>query len=166
MKKKYSKEIAKTEAQVFFDEIGFVLDDDQYRDALSMLDLFHFYTRTHMVSLIGTRKTSFGSFSCKRNVDRSVRYSITDSDRQKLNSPNLQLDRGGGLPRKRSSAKFTNVTASGPGNTLRSVEITENNTWTCTSRRCLGTPLLGPRSVLAVYWDNTVVFDRVCLLST
>jgi vacuolar protein sorting-associated protein 13A/C len=49
MKKKYSKEVAKTEAQVFFDEIGFVLDDDQYRDALSMLDLFHFYTRTHMV---------------------------------------------------------------------------------------------------------------------
>jgi len=51
MKKKYSKEVAKTEAQVFFDEIGFVLDDDQYRDALSMLDLFHFYTRTHMVSM-------------------------------------------------------------------------------------------------------------------
>jgi vacuolar protein sorting-associated protein 13A/C len=49
MKKKLSKEVAKTDAQVFFDEIGFVLDDDQYRDALSMLDLFHFYTRTHMV---------------------------------------------------------------------------------------------------------------------
>lgn len=37
----------KTDAQVFFDEIGFVLDDTQYRDALSMLDLFHFYSRTH-----------------------------------------------------------------------------------------------------------------------
>lgn len=58
MKKKYSTEVAKTEAQVFFDEIGFVLDNDQYRDALSMLDLFHFYTRTHMVSRrIGGRES-------------------------------------------------------------------------------------------------------------
>ncbi|TGZ78721.1 hypothetical protein EX30DRAFT_322121 [Ascodesmis nigricans] len=35
----------KIRAQMLFDEIGFVLDDDQYRDLLMMVDLFHFYIR-------------------------------------------------------------------------------------------------------------------------
>ncbi|KAK9474293.1 uncharacterized protein V1510DRAFT_428530 [Dipodascopsis tothii] len=38
--------VANTRAELFFDEIGFVLDEDQYRDALMMVDLFHFYIRT------------------------------------------------------------------------------------------------------------------------
>ncbi|KAK4052926.1 Vacuolar protein sorting-associated protein 13 [Microbotryomycetes sp. JL221] len=35
----------KTDAELLFKELGFVLDADQYRDALSMVDLFHFYIR-------------------------------------------------------------------------------------------------------------------------
>ncbi|KAI9761476.1 MAG: hypothetical protein M4579_000986 [Chaenotheca gracillima] len=35
----------KTRASLLFDEIGFVLDDDQYRDALMMIDLFHYFIR-------------------------------------------------------------------------------------------------------------------------
>lgn len=42
-----SSETPKVDAQVIFDEIGVVLDRDQYRDALSVLDVFHFYRRTH-----------------------------------------------------------------------------------------------------------------------
>ncbi|KAJ8102210.1 hypothetical protein POJ06DRAFT_300095 [Lipomyces tetrasporus] len=38
--------IANSKAELFFDEIGFVLDEYQYRDALMMVDLFHFYIRT------------------------------------------------------------------------------------------------------------------------
>ncbi|KAF8335473.1 vacuolar protein sorting-associated protein 13 [Cantharellus anzutake] len=38
---------AKVEAEVFFDEIGFVLDDSQYRDAISMIDMYHFYLRRY-----------------------------------------------------------------------------------------------------------------------
>lgn len=30
-----------------FDEIGFVLDGDQYRDAISMVDMYHFYLRQY-----------------------------------------------------------------------------------------------------------------------
>lgn len=30
-----------------FDEISVVFDRDQYRDALSVVDVFHFYRRTH-----------------------------------------------------------------------------------------------------------------------
>ena len=42
-----SSETPKVDAQVIFDEIGVVFDRDQYRDALSVLDVFHFYRRTH-----------------------------------------------------------------------------------------------------------------------
>ncbi|KAL1410608.1 Vacuolar protein sorting-associated protein 13 [Vanrija albida] len=35
------------DVQALFDEIGVVLDRAQYRDALSMIDVFHFYRRTH-----------------------------------------------------------------------------------------------------------------------
>lgn len=50
MNRKVDKDTPLIDAQVLFDEFGFVIDDDQYRDALSMVDLFHFYTRTQQVS--------------------------------------------------------------------------------------------------------------------
>ncbi|EIW72804.1 hypothetical protein TREMEDRAFT_25659 [Tremella mesenterica DSM 1558] len=42
-----SRDTPKVDAQVIFDEIGVVFDRDQYRDALSVLDVFHFFRRTH-----------------------------------------------------------------------------------------------------------------------
>ncbi|KAF2674902.1 vacuolar protein sorting-associated protein 13 [Microthyrium microscopicum] len=35
----------KIKAKLLFDELGFVLDDDQYRDALMLVDLFHYFIR-------------------------------------------------------------------------------------------------------------------------
>lgn len=43
--KRGTHDIPKMKANLLFDEIGFVLDEDQYRDALMMIDLFHFYIR-------------------------------------------------------------------------------------------------------------------------
>ncbi|KAF8453095.1 hypothetical protein BGX38DRAFT_1249760 [Terfezia claveryi] len=45
MSKEASRDTPKMKANLLFDEIGFVLDEDQYRDALMMVDLFHFYIR-------------------------------------------------------------------------------------------------------------------------
>lgn len=45
MNKKIDAHTPKTDAELLFKELGFVLDADQYRDALSMVDLFHFYIR-------------------------------------------------------------------------------------------------------------------------
>ncbi|KAL7343935.1 hypothetical protein BJY59DRAFT_711306 [Rhodotorula toruloides] len=45
MNKKVDAHTPKTDAELLFQELGFVLDADQYRDALSMVDLFHFYIR-------------------------------------------------------------------------------------------------------------------------
>lgn len=38
--------------QLIFDEIGVVLDRDQYRDILSLLDMYHVYLRQHQVGYI------------------------------------------------------------------------------------------------------------------
>ncbi|CAO1638595.1 unnamed protein product [Sympodiomycopsis kandeliae] len=45
MRHKMTPDIAKLDAQLLFDELGFALDDEQYRDVISVADLFHFYTR-------------------------------------------------------------------------------------------------------------------------
>lgn len=42
---KMNADTPKLDAQLLFDELGFALDDEQYRDVLSVADLFHFYTR-------------------------------------------------------------------------------------------------------------------------
>ncbi|KAL1915167.1 uncharacterized protein VTP21DRAFT_7648 [Calcarisporiella thermophila] len=43
--KRYGREVPKTEATLLFEELGFVIDDEQYRDALLMASLFHSYMR-------------------------------------------------------------------------------------------------------------------------
>lgn len=45
MRKKMTSEVPKMDAQLLFEELGFALDDEQYRDVISVADLFHFYTR-------------------------------------------------------------------------------------------------------------------------
>lgn len=37
------------DVQLLFDEIGIALDRDQYRDVLSLLDMYHVYLRQHQV---------------------------------------------------------------------------------------------------------------------
>ncbi|CAG8518582.1 8655_t:CDS:10 [Ambispora gerdemannii] len=45
MNKQVDLNTPKNSATLLFDELGFVLDDEQYRDALLMIGLFHFYLR-------------------------------------------------------------------------------------------------------------------------
>ena len=56
MNKKWDKDTPRFDVQLFFDEIGVLLDDDQYRDAISLIDMYHFYIRQHQVC-IETRYT-------------------------------------------------------------------------------------------------------------
>ena len=44
-----SKDVPKFDIELLFDEIGVSLDDNQYRDAISLVDMYHFYTRKHQV---------------------------------------------------------------------------------------------------------------------
>lgn len=45
LRKHPTKESAKVDCELTFSELAFLIDADQYRDVLSCLDLFHFYTR-------------------------------------------------------------------------------------------------------------------------
>ena len=38
-------DVPKLKVRLFFDELGFVLDEDQYRDGLMLVDLFHYFVR-------------------------------------------------------------------------------------------------------------------------
>lgn len=49
MNPKFDSQTPKNDMQLLFDEIGFVIDDDQYRDAISMVDMYHFYLRQQQV---------------------------------------------------------------------------------------------------------------------
>ena len=54
-----SQETPKVDAQVIFDEIGVALDRDQYRDALSLVDVVHFFRRTHQYHRFRQSETDF-----------------------------------------------------------------------------------------------------------
>lgn len=47
----------KTKARLLFNELGFVIDDDQYRDALMLVDLFHYFIRHQEYRKLQPKKT-------------------------------------------------------------------------------------------------------------
>ena len=49
MNHKLDKETPRFDVQLFFDQIGVALDDNQYRDAISLVDMYHVYMRQHQV---------------------------------------------------------------------------------------------------------------------
>jgi vacuolar protein sorting-associated protein 13A/C len=49
MNHKSNSETPQFDVQLLFDEIGVALDDKQYRDIISLLDMYHVYMRQHQV---------------------------------------------------------------------------------------------------------------------
>ena len=66
--KSMTSESPKVDAQVIFDEIGVVFDRDQYRDALSMVDVFHFYRRTHQYHKFRPSEEEFAANPAKARL--------------------------------------------------------------------------------------------------
>jgi vacuolar protein sorting-associated protein 13A/C len=64
MNNKPEKGDPRYDIQLLFDTIGVNLDDNQYRDMISLVDMFHFYTRQHQVRLSDSHalieRTSYG----------------------------------------------------------------------------------------------------------
>lgn len=50
MNHKLDKNTPHFDVQLLFDEIGVALDDNQYRDAISLVDMYHVYMRQHQVN--------------------------------------------------------------------------------------------------------------------
>ena|SRR6267154_6850110 len=47
---KLDKNTPQFDVQLLFDEIGVALDDNQYRDAISVVDMYHVYIRQRQVT--------------------------------------------------------------------------------------------------------------------
>lgn len=50
MNHKVDTEHPRFDVQLLFEEIGVTLDENQYRDAISLVDMYHVYTRQHQAS--------------------------------------------------------------------------------------------------------------------
>jgi vacuolar protein sorting-associated protein 13A/C len=50
MNSKMTKETPRFDVHLLFDEIAVALDDNQYKDAISLVDMYHVYLRQHQVS--------------------------------------------------------------------------------------------------------------------
>lgn len=49
MNHKFDNHTPQFDVQLLFDEIAVALDDNQYRDVISLLDMYHVYIRQHQV---------------------------------------------------------------------------------------------------------------------
>ena len=50
MNHKVDRQTPRFDIQLIFEEIGITLDDHQYRDAISLIDMYHVYLRKRQVS--------------------------------------------------------------------------------------------------------------------
>lgn len=50
MNQQFDNATPRFDVQLLFNEIGVALDDNQYRDVISLLDMYHVYIRQHQVS--------------------------------------------------------------------------------------------------------------------
>ena len=48
--KNFNSETPKIDASLLFDELSFAVDNEQYRDTILMIDLFHSYLKKQKVS--------------------------------------------------------------------------------------------------------------------
>lgn len=51
MNRKADKTTPRFDTQLIFEEIGIALDNNQYRDIISLLDMYHVYLRQRQVSV-------------------------------------------------------------------------------------------------------------------
>ena len=51
----------KFDVELDFEEIGFVLDNHQYRDVVSMVDMYHFFLRNQQVRTRKTHPTKYSN---------------------------------------------------------------------------------------------------------
>lgn len=69
MNNKSNKDTPRFDVELFFNEIGVLLDDNQYRDAISLVDMYHFYTRQHQVEVF-----HFGLKTCSDDYTQYQKY--------------------------------------------------------------------------------------------
>lgn len=78
MNHKLDKDTPRFDVQLQFDEIGVALDDNQYRDAISLVDMYHVYTRQHQVCfLVLPLRPPINEWCSIGNSDQAMKNSRT-----------------------------------------------------------------------------------------
>lgn len=93
---KVDQKTPRFDVQLIFDEIGVALDDSQYRDIISLLDMYHVYIRQRQVSAY----LSYTILLTSPEVSKVQTSRILDHHR-KISSPIC----GEGYPRRGSRAQ-------------------------------------------------------------
>jgi len=107
--------IPRFDIQLLFEEIGVRLDENQYRDVISLVDMYHVYLRKRQVRFICSfrKPSNVPRLTSMRNIDHQMQNFLPTSPKR-VSSLQVQL--------------FSKVYAirikSGPGNILHSVEMT------------------------------------------
>ncbi|KAF4623901.1 hypothetical protein D9613_001806 [Agrocybe pediades] len=65
---KIDSETPRFDIQLFFEEIGVVLDDNQYRDAISLVDMYHVYLRKRQYGKYRPPEAEFSSNPAKARI--------------------------------------------------------------------------------------------------
>jgi Vacuolar sorting-associated protein 13, N-terminal len=118
-----NKETPRFDIQLLFDEIGVLLDNNQYRDFISLIDMYHFYTRQHQVShlcvakLVMTLENSTANIGQQRKTYKRIRLVLS------LNLQELQ-----------SWTKFENGGTNGRGHIFLREEMNATSTLNCSRK--------------------------------
>ncbi|KAF5375265.1 hypothetical protein D9758_000284 [Tetrapyrgos nigripes] len=82
---KVGQDTPRFDVQLLFDEIGVSLDDNQYRDAISLLDMYHVYVRQHQYRKLQPSQEEFAANRAKARLKfaaDAIRHQVHERKRQ------------------------------------------------------------------------------------
>lgn len=80
--KRISKTRPKYDIQLSFGEVGFRLDEHQYRDTISLIEMYHFYVRQVQVMFLDSRNIrTINSLGSIENTGLRRKYSLKTAPR-------------------------------------------------------------------------------------
>jgi vacuolar protein sorting-associated protein 13A/C len=77
--RKADKTTPRFDTQLIFNEIGVALDNNQYRDIISLLDMYHVYLRQRQVSFSCHISSSVSFMFLKYRTFRPTEFSLTNA---------------------------------------------------------------------------------------
>ena len=95
MNHKLDKNTPHFDVQLLFDEIGVALDDNQYRDAISLVDMYHVYMRQRQVKSFCMKRMLVFMFCTLVQKFSSKRRAIEDESTKSIITLCLTGDSGG-----------------------------------------------------------------------
>ena len=107
MNKKFGDDVPQVDATLLFDELSFIIDNEQYRDAVLMVDLFHSYLKR--------QKVNNGRYTERSFINQKCPFSIFIFILEEISLLNLHLWSISSLLERLFYQRFTTGTIVGHG---------------------------------------------------